>query len=244
MTARKVLVTAGNTFVPIDSVRGLSNRFEGSTGGAIAEHFSDQGCDVTILTNHRYLLIPFPPPSTEVRLLNSRPGLAIIKTRTYDELSETMERLVREGGFETIIHSSAVSDYRVDGTFRRVSDTVSSDGKHTMTMEEINRTGKIGSDHDELWMRLTPTEKIVDKIRAEWGFDGTLVKFKLQVGISDEELIAIATRSMHHSRADFIVANTYETIRDKAFIISARDNAASFTTRNDLPANLYKAVFP
>ena len=33
-----------------------------------------------------------------------------------------------------------------------------------------------------------PTEKIVDKIKGDWGFKGQLVKFKLQVGISDDEL--------------------------------------------------------
>ena len=52
--------------------------------------------------------------------------------------------------------------------------------------------------------------KLIDMVRSPWGFRGTLVKFKLEVGISDERLLEIAEKSRIHSQADFMVANTLE----------------------------------
>ena len=75
---------------------------------------------------------------------------------------------------------------------------------------EQRTDGKIGSSHDRLILELVPTEKLVDLIRNPWGFTGTLVKFKLQVGLTDDELLAIARKSMADSHADFIVANCLE----------------------------------
>ncbi len=54
------------------------------------------------------------------------------------------------------------------------------------------------------------TPKLVDKVRGEWGFKGVLVKFKLEVGITEERLLEIAERSRVHSSADLMVANTLE----------------------------------
>ena len=48
----KLLVTAGNTLVPIDSVRGITNVFTGRTGAGIALHAYRRGHHVTLLTSH------------------------------------------------------------------------------------------------------------------------------------------------------------------------------------------------
>ena len=47
----------------------------------------------------------------------------------------------------------------------------------------------------ELWLRLVRAPKLVDKIRRDWNFRGTLVKFKLEVGISAEQLQEIAEKA-------------------------------------------------
>ena len=118
----------------------------------------------------------------------------IIKFRTYDELYNKMKEIVKD--FDIIIHSAAVSDYK-----------------------PIPFDGKISSDKDELIIKLTPTEKIIDKIR-DWGFNGKLVKFKLQVNTSDEKLVEIAEKSRIHSNADIIVANCLEWANERAYVIS------------------------
>ncbi len=60
--------------------------------------------------------------------------------------------------------------------------------------------------------------KLIDCIRRDWGFRGLLVKFKLEVGVRDEQLIAVAERSRIHSDADLMVANTLEGASEWAFL--------------------------
>jgi phosphopantothenate-cysteine ligase/phosphopantothenoylcysteine decarboxylase/phosphopantothenate--cysteine ligase len=55
-------------------------------------------------------------------------------------------------------------------------------------------------------------------VRAEWSFRGVLVKFKLEVGLGSDQLLDIAERSRHHSRADLMVANTLEEADSWAFL--------------------------
>lgn len=229
MTKARVLVTAGNTRVPIDKVRGIDNIFRGKTGNAIAEYFADQGCQVTLLASHY----------NEVKY---RSNFNLQVYNTFDDLLDLMERHIRNISYDVIIHSAAVSDYLVDGMYQQTGNFQGADGRHLYELNELHHSSKIGSDHNELWMKLIPTIKIVDQIRKPWGFEGTLVKFKLQVGMNDEELIRVATHSMIHSEADFIVANTLESLFSKAFIINAKGGNPICVSRNDLPALLYEEV--
>lgn len=230
MKRKHVLVTAGNTSVPIDKVRCISNIFKGRTGADIAYRFALAGCDVTLLTSHPDR---FRAPSGNITILDYR---------YYDELMAMMRDQVTENRFDVVVHSAAVSDYMPDGTFRE-TDSTAAGNKIAAVLERLDGSGKIGSNHERLWMRMVPTEKIIDKIRTDWGFTGMLVKFKLQVNMSDEELIKIATASMTASRANLIVANTLEGMTHKAFIISERGGEPLQVTRETLPTELMKAVF-
>jgi len=49
LAGRRVLVTAGPTFEPIDPVRGLTNRSSGKMGFAIARAAAEAGADVTVV---------------------------------------------------------------------------------------------------------------------------------------------------------------------------------------------------
>lgn len=214
----RVLVTAGSTKVPIDKVRVISNIFKGRTGTEIAKKFSERGSDVTLITSS---------PDLARAIENIR----IVSYRTYQELSELMEREVRSENYDVIIHSSAVSDYEVSGMF-----VEGGDGR----LVELDNSKKISSKHKDLFMKLSPTKKIIDEIRSNWGFDGVLVKFKLEVGVSNEELIKIAKRSRKESKADIIVANCLEWSDKSAFIIGRKDVCE--VERGILPVMLYKCV--
>ena len=100
--------------------------------------------------------------------------------------------------------------------------------------------GKIKSDEPELWLRLVLAPKLVDKIRCDWSFRGILVKFKLEVEISDADLLAIAESSRRHSAADWMVANTLEGTADWALL----GNAAGYkkVTRHELAGALLDAI--
>ena len=185
----RVLVTAGNTHTPIDRVRVITNVFSGRTGATIAAEFGRRGHDVTLLTSQ-----PETAGDTPTRTY-----------RTYDDLAGLMAEVIPAGGWDVIVHAAAVSDYAVAGVF-------AGDERRDVS------AGKVKGSHPELWLRLTPTAKLVDRIRSDWGFRGVLVKFKLEVGVTEAELLAVAERSRVTSAADLMVANTLETMHDRAYL--------------------------
>lgn len=214
-----ILVTAGSTCVQIDRVRVISNIFKGRTGIEIARTAANMGHRVTLLTSRginatsQLLRSPISPSH----------AITLCGFRTFDELAALMEQKICREQFDAIIHSAAVSDYRVASV---------RDGGRTLGEDETG--SKIGSGHGSLWLELVPTEKLVDKIREPWGFKGALVKFKLQVGITDMKLIDIARKSRRDSEADMIVANCLEWAKQYAYIIGA-DDQAERVTREILP---------
>jgi phosphopantothenate-cysteine ligase/phosphopantothenoylcysteine decarboxylase/phosphopantothenate--cysteine ligase len=140
------------------------------------------------------------------------PGFVVNAYQTFDDLEQLMASAILTEQFDAVIHAAAVNDYLVLGTYARQSDSD--------TLIDVS-AGKVKSTHSDLWIRLQPAPKLVDKIRTEWNFTGTLVKFKLEVGITDAELLSIAERSRQCSDADFIVANTLEEMHDWAYLGSA-----------------------
>ena len=58
LSGKRVLVTAGPTFEPIDPVRGLTNRSSGKMGFAVARAAADAGADVTLIAGPVSLATP------------------------------------------------------------------------------------------------------------------------------------------------------------------------------------------
>src|ERR671915_1241318 len=63
LTGRRVLVTAGGTREPLDTVRYLGNRSSGRMGVALADEARRRGADVTLIAAN--LAVP-PPPGVDV----------------------------------------------------------------------------------------------------------------------------------------------------------------------------------
>jgi phosphopantothenate---cysteine ligase (CTP) len=216
---KKVLVTAGSTQIKIDQVRVISNIFKGTTGTQIASYFQSQGDEVTLITSNPKLAADHHLTRLETY-------------STFDELADLMESAITAGGYDVVVHSAAVSDYKTAGVFTREDNA----GE----LVSLDASTKISSEHEELFLKLVPTPKLIDKIRQPWGFQGLLVKFKLQVGLTDDwELIDIARRSLDFSKADLIVANCLEWARDYAYILDQQNNV-NRTSRADLAAELYR----
>jgi phosphopantothenate---cysteine ligase (CTP) len=218
----KVLVTAGNTQTPIDRVRCITNIFTGRTGARVAVEAHRRGHTVTFLTSHPEVIDePAPDPAR----------WRVTPYRTYDDLGRLMGELIPSGGFDVVIHAAAVSDYSVAGVYATAAGAALVDAT----------AGKIKSHHDELWLRLVPTAKLVDRVRAEWGFRGVLVKFKLEVGVTEAELLAVAERSRVQSSADAMVANAMETRHEWAYL-GVRGGRYERLTREELAPRLLTAV--
>jgi len=232
-----LLVTAGNTLVPIDRVRCITNIFTGRTGAAIARHAWERGHTVTLLTSH--------PEVVEVPA-NER--WAVLPYRTFEHLRDFMADAIHMGGPDAIVHCAAVSDYLMGGIYSPVEGThfrpesgrwESDDAAGPALVDRA--ADKVKSDEAELWLRLVHAPKLVDCIRRDWGFRGLLVKFKLEVGISDKQLLDVAERSRTHSQADLMVANTLEGASAYAYI-GPLDGRYQRVTRAELAERLLLAL--
>jgi phosphopantothenoylcysteine synthetase/decarboxylase len=216
----KILVTAGNTQVPIDRVRCITNIFTGRTGALIALAGYERGHSVTLCTSH-----PESVAQVQSSAAPAAPRWRLERYRTFDDLHDRLQQAVRSGGLDVLIHAAAVSDYRAAGIYAPASGTQFREdtarwesGAGTSPALVDMAAGKVKSDAPELWLRLVRAPKLVDLMRSDWGFRGILVKFKLEVGVSDEDLLQIAERSRRHSAADLMVANTLEGAGSWAYL--------------------------
>jgi len=242
MHSMKILVTAGNTQAPIDRVRCITNIFTGRTGTGIALHALGRGHAVTLLTSHPEILADFPDaPAAECT------GWTVCPYRTFDDLAAQMASQLGKGGWNVVIHCAAVSDYQSGGIFGLAPGTRFDPASGAWSGAEegprlVDRAaGKVKSDEPELWLRLVRAPKLVDRIRTDWGFTGILVKFKLEVGKSDEQLLDIAEKSRRQSHADWMVANTLEGAAAWAYLGPFADGYRK-VTRPELPGRVLDAV--
>lgn len=214
----KILVTAGNTQAPIDRVRCLTNIFTGRTGARIALHAQERGHDVTLLTSHPETVAESRPVAAP------KERWAVHVYRTFDDLQHLMAELIGGGGLHAVVHCAAVSDYLAAGVYSPAPHThFQADGRWTSAGAPppalVDRAAaKVKSDEPELWIRLIRAPKLIDRIRSDWHFRGVLIKFKLEVGVSDERLLEIAERSRRHSKANLMAANTLEGSAEWAFL--------------------------
>ncbi len=95
LAGRHILVTAGGTREPLDSVRFVGNRSSGKMGVALAAEAQRRGARVTLLAAH--LAVPAPA------------GVEIVETPTAADLER--EALAR-GDAAVVLMAAAVADYR------------------------------------------------------------------------------------------------------------------------------------
>ena len=102
MKKKKVLITAGSTCVPIDSVRVITNIFKGRLGIEIAKQFTKEGFDVTLLLGNSDLFL-------DESFYGS---MRVLSFKYYDELLNMVSDEMKNN-YDIVIHSAAISDYRL-----------------------------------------------------------------------------------------------------------------------------------
>jgi phosphopantothenate-cysteine ligase/phosphopantothenoylcysteine decarboxylase/phosphopantothenate--cysteine ligase len=233
------LITAGNTMTLIDKVRCITNIFSGRTGTRVALAACARGHAVTLLTSH---------PEVVGELAGGSPPdhLTVRAYRTFAELRDALASHVTGGRFDAVIQCAAVSDYECAGVYAPAPGTrfdpatgrwQAADGPVLVSRD----AGKVKSDEPEVWLRLVQTPKLIDMIRDPWGFRGVLVKFKLEVGVSGEQLRDIAERSRRRSDADLMVANTLEGM-DAWALLGPLNGGYHHVPRADLSVRLIEEI--
>ncbi|MFA5261321.1 MAG: phosphopantothenoylcysteine decarboxylase [Candidatus Omnitrophota bacterium] len=115
---KKILITCGPTWVPIDAVRVISNTSSGTLGQTCAKTCQGQGARVTLLEG----------PGTGTMALT---GIRRVKFHFLDEL-EGLLRKELPNKYDIVIHAAAVSDFKLKRPF---SGKISSKSKKmTLTL--------------------------------------------------------------------------------------------------------------
>ena len=94
---KKVLISRGGTFEPIDSVRGITNKSSGKMGLALAKQAYILGADVTLIVAN---------VSVEIS-----PLFNVISVETAEQMADAIFNVVRD--FDIFISTAAVSDFKV-----------------------------------------------------------------------------------------------------------------------------------
>lgn len=215
----KILLTTGNTHAPIDRVRVITNVFPGRTGAELARTLWVRGHKITVLTSQPWTLSDLPDPAQDTER-----RATVVPFQTYDDLVTLLQREVRDGGYDAIVHAAQVSDYLCAGVYTPDGGTFFSartdtwdtrGGKPTMT---DHKGGKLPIVEPEVWVRLVRAPKLIDRFRNPWGFRGVLVEFKQEIGVGDPELVQIAETSRVKCGADLAVATTREGVNHYAYV--------------------------
>ncbi len=97
----RVLVTAGGTREPIDSVRYIGNRSSGRMGVALAARAAARGADVTLIAAN--VAVPVPP------------GIRVVEVATAAEMKQACEQEFPAA--DVLLMAAAVADFRPSRPF-------------------------------------------------------------------------------------------------------------------------------
>lgn len=218
----KILITAGGTTEPIDTVRGITNFATGSLGKLTAEAFLQASHQVILLAGQT-AVIPEP-----------HKNLTVIRIMDTQDLMESMADLVPQ--VDVVIHSMAVSDYRpvyMTG-LEQFSEQLSR--QELFDFRPQTQENKISSKADFQIMLLEKTPKVIQEIK-KWKPSVILFGFKLLSGVTETHLLNIAKEKMNTTKADFIVANDLATIKNgqhKAFILDKQQRLIQLYTKQEI----------
>ena len=202
LDGKNILITSGPTRGYIDAVRYISNKSTGALGTAIAMESLKRDAAVTFVYGTGSAI-----PNTDSLSKHQANRFIPIEIETIDDLLAVVQQTVKGKPFNAIIHAMAVLDY----------------------IPEKQSRGKISSNQDKLIVTFVKTPKVIKLIRNLWP-QTFLVGFKLEVGLSDAELIARAYTSLQENRADLVVANNQNEIaggKHYAYLINPKKEIES-----------------
>lgn len=233
-----IIVTAGGTREKIDTVRAITNNATGRLGSLIAEEFSKR------LTEREHTVYYLCGVGSILPTVND-PNIRIIKIEGTNQLEYEMDRLLTTQRIDAVVHSMAVSDYKVSGVitpeqmaqgvaekFSSLQAAPSQEDWRNIIEEVLNSRfpdegKKISSELEHPILLLEKTPKIIGMIK-ERSPRTLLVGFKLLSGVSEEKLIDTAYSLLLKNKCDYVLANDTESILEgnhKGYLI---DDTANF----------------
>ncbi|MFA5093375.1 MAG: phosphopantothenoylcysteine decarboxylase [Candidatus Omnitrophota bacterium] len=99
ITDKKILITAGPTWVAIDQARVISNIATGETGFLLAKRFKKLGIKVTLLLGPGQFYSPLE-------------GIKVVNFKYFAQLKQLLTTELKDKRYLAIVHAAAVSDYQ------------------------------------------------------------------------------------------------------------------------------------
>ena len=179
---KSILITAGATREFIDGVRFITNMSTGNTAATIANHLSSSGYKITYLHG------------INTRLPNTKTDN--IQYSDFDNFKKSVEELLENNYYDSVIHLAAISDYTVNEI------------KSKQLALSGSEKGKLDSAISNLTINLKPTSKIVDEIKSiSKNKEVVLFAFKFSGSSNLDESKKEVDKLFKHSNADFVVLN-------------------------------------
>lgn len=184
----KVLITAGPTREPIDSIRFISNFSTGKTGAAIAEGFAARGHQVTFLHGIETAM-PYLP-------------MKLAQFKSFEDLNSLLKSTLSKERFDMVIHLVAAADFSVD----RIRM-----GGRTFTPKNLAKM----DSHQDVILKLKRNPKLIEKLRGySKNKDFTLVGFKLTYGATPAQRKAAVEKLHKSSQTNYIVHNDLHDLEE------------------------------
>ncbi|MEG2000054.1 MAG: phosphopantothenoylcysteine decarboxylase [Evtepia sp.] len=236
-----ILITAGGTKERIDSVRSITNHATGTLGSKIADAFAARP-----EVSHIVYLCGENAVRPNTKLAEIHP---IFGTR---ELEDSLKQLTQKYTFDAVIHSMAVSDYRVRSV--TTESAIAQAVQNAETEEEITtalrqtqsleQDGKISSTKDDLVIMLEQTPKIIGMLRTLIP-NAVIVGFKLLDGVSTKELIDTAHRLLVKNDCDYVFANDLQSVESAkhcGYLVDAEAKAEPYDGKEQIASGIAAVV--
>ncbi|MDF2512134.1 MAG: DNA/pantothenate metabolism flavoprotein domain protein [Herbinix sp.] len=248
----KVLITAGGTTEPIDSVRSITNTSTGKLGSLIAEAFSSSN-EITKIyyVCGKNSIVP-QSDKTEVVFID-----------TVASLEVAVKNIFEIDSIDMIIHSMAVSDYRVKAVTSGAMLSKTLNTKLEMLREDqqlireeftvslfqdsdsiLNSDGKIRSNINNLILCMEQTPKVISSFQ-KIAPQAMLVGFKLLDHVGVDELIDTAFHVLQDNSCSFVLANDLRDITKEqhiGYLIHKNKEYSKWTTKEEIAQAIVKAT--
>lgn len=238
-----ILITAGGTTETIDGVRSITNTGTGRLGSLIADEFEKS----PMINNIYYICAEnsFEPAAKKAK---------IITIESVADLETAVINLFQNEKIDAVIHSMAVSDYRVKSVadISSVSRSLNkADCINNFSIEQafdennlIKQNKKISSSIESPIILLEKTPKILPMFK-KLSPETILVGFKLLNNIDLNTLFNVAESLMNNNNCDFVLANDAVNIKSdihKGFLLRKDGRKSEFSTKQEIAKGIVSAV--
>ena len=232
-----VIVSSGGTVEAIDTVRSIQNTSTGRLGSKIAEAFLE-------IPDAKVFYIAAKNAVKPEKNLSE--NLKVINVVSVADVKNAFEELCSKIKADVIVHSMAISDYRVKkaSSFEDVKKAIKKDRDDFCDLRDLSEGGKLSSSIDDLVLFMERTPKIIGLLR-NLAPEAIITGFKLLDSVSHENLIDTAFNLLKKNRCDFVLANDLSQIDSfvhKGYLIDKNKDEKAFNTKEEIALGIRNAI--